>query len=528
MGAAFWVGVFLVSRRVLVHVQVEIPDFWQAIHFKLMSMVLLTFFSILLFSNVVTSLSTYFLSDDLDLVLSLPVSLEAVYGAKFVETIVLSSWMIVVFGMPVLLAFGVTWHAGAAYYLWIPAVLIPFLLIPAALGTALTMTLVKVFPARRARDLLAALSIIMMGILFLLFRLLRPEMLVKADARVTLWENVMRFQAGDFLPSEWMTRVLIEVLHGRPAPQLTTALLVLTGPSLVIVTGWLAMWIYRGGWSKAQEGRRARITRSGIFGSFVELGSKIFPNNMRAMVIKDTKTFFRDTTQWSQLFLLGAIMVVYVFNFRVLPLSMLPVNQFKLVNYVSFVNLGLAAFVVSAVAVRFVFPAVSLEGRAWWVIRSSPLELGPYMLSKFIVSFVPLVVIAELLLGATNYFLDVSPFMSVLGAWGIFVMTIGITGMGVGMGAMHPRFHVDNAAQISVSYGGVVYMVAAMVFIAASVVVLVTPTVAIFQTQLRNQTVSDFLWWSLAVALGIITIAGIAVAVIYIRLGIRNLNRMEA
>ena len=91
----------------------------------------------------------------------------------------------------------------------------------------------------------------------------------------------------------------------------------------------------------------------------------------------------------------------------------------------------------------------------------------------------PLLLIAEMLLGITNYLLEVSPFMTVIGAWGILAMTIGIAGMGVGMGAMHPKFDVENAAQISVSYGGVVYMVISMCFIAASVVILVTPTVAI-------------------------------------------------
>ena len=527
LGAAFWIGIFLVSRRVLMHIQSEIPDFWRPIHFKLLSMVLLTFFSVLLFSNVVTSLSTYFLSDDLDLLLASPISLEAIYVAKFTETIALSSWMVVVFGLPVMLAFGVTWKAGLSYYLWLPVVSLPFLLTPAALGAALTIILVKVFPARRARDLLAALSIIVMGILFLLFRLVRPEQLVQADARITLWESVMKFKAGDFMLSEWMARVLVEALQGHPVPGLTTALLMLTGPALVLLVGWLAMWIYREGWSKAQEGRRARISRSGIFGWFIEAGSKLFPSSMRAMMIKDVKIFFRDATQWSQLLLLGAIMVVYIFNFRVLPLNVLPVNQFKLVNYISFVNLGLAAFVVSAVAVRFVFPAVSLEGRAWWVVRSSPLEITPYLWSKFFVSLFPLLVIAEVLLGVTNYLLGVSRFMSMLGIWSILAMTVGITGMGVGMGAMHPKFHVENAAQISVSYGGVVYMVIAMGFIAVSVMILVTPTVGIFQAQTTNQPVNDFLWWSLAVALGIVTLMGVILAWIYMKMGISSLDRLE-
>jgi len=528
LGIAFWVGVYLVSRRVLAHVQTEIPDFWRPIHFKLLSMVLLTFFAILLFSNVVTSLSTFFLSDDLELVWALPVDLEAIYFSRFAETLVLSSWMVIVFGLPVLIAFGVTWQAGFEYYfLWIPAVLVPFVLIPAALGAALTMILVKVFPARRARDLLAALSIVVTGILFLLFRLLRPEQFVKANARMALWENVMHFEAADFLPSEWMTRVLMDVLRGRGAPGLTTLLLVTTGPALAITVGWLAKWIYSEGWSKAQEGRRARISRSGSFGYLVETVSRLFPSSMRAMVVKDTKTFFRDATQWSQLFLLGAIMVVYVFNFRVLPLDQLPVGHFKLVNYVSFVNLALAAFVTAAVAARFVFPMVSLEGRAWWIIRSSPLEMKPYLWSKFVISFVPLAVISEIILGVTNYLLGVSPFMMALGSWSVLALTFGITGMGIGMGAMHPRFHVENAAQISVSYGGVVYMITALGLIAGAVVILVTPTVAIFQEKLHNRPVSDFLWGSLVVALAIITLGNAALVWIYMKLGAGSLKQTE-
>jgi hypothetical protein len=36
-----------------------------------------------------------------------------------------------------------------------------------------------------------------------------------------------------------------------------------------------------------------------------------FPDVLRAIMLKDVKTFLRDTTQWSQLFLLVALVVVY-------------------------------------------------------------------------------------------------------------------------------------------------------------------------------------------------------------------------
>lgn len=527
LGVLFWAGIFLATRRVLIHVQTEIPDFWMQIHFKLFSMVFLTFLSILLFSNVVTSLSSFFLSDDLDLLLAVPVATSSIYYAKFVETLVLSSWMVAVFGLPVLLAFGIVWKAGIIYYALALAMEIPFLLIPAAIGTMLTMTLVKVFPARRARDLLVILSLIVAGAVFMMFRLMKPEQFVNATARINLWEGVLSFEANDFVPSEWFTRIMMEVLHNRPIPIFNLLLLAFTGLALVVIGEWLAEFIYRDGWSKAQEGKRAPISRSGVFSIFIRAVSSLFPSSIRHIVVKDLKTFFRDATQWGQLFLLAAIMVVYVFNFKALPLASLPINQFKLVNWVSFVNLALASFVVSAVSVRFVYPMVSLEGRSWWVIASSPLNERNYLWSKFMVSILPLLFLSELLLIVTNILLKVSPFMMWLSAGGIFVMTFGITGLGVGMGALYPRFNVENAAQISVSYGGVTYMILSMGFIAVSVVLLATPASAIFNAQVHGQTVGSFLWWALIIAFLLVTVLSIATAIIPMRMGVKALRALE-
>ena len=118
---------------------------------------------------------------------------------------------------------------------------------------------------------------------------------------------------------------------------------------------------------------------------------------LRALVLKDFKSFFRDTTQWSQLILLTALVIVYLYNFRVLPLDKTPLPTFFLQNLVSFLNMALAGFVLSAVSVRFVFPAVSLEGLSFWTIRSSPLSPRTFLWGKFWTSLIPLLILAEIL-----------------------------------------------------------------------------------------------------------------------------------
>src|SRR4029078_11409904 len=71
-----------------------------------LSWLFLTFLSFLAFSGVVTSLSTFFLSDDLRLLLAAPVPVRRLFHARFLRTVAQASWMVVVFLVPVLLGIG--------------------------------------------------------------------------------------------------------------------------------------------------------------------------------------------------------------------------------------------------------------------------------------------------------------------------------------------------------------------------------------------------------------------------------------
>ena len=85
--------------------------------------------------------------------------------------------------------------------------------------------------------------------------------------------------------------------------------------------------------------------------------------------------FLRDVSQWSQLLLLLALVLVYLYNFRVLDLDRNPYMSGMIKNVYAFVNLAMAGLVMSTVCARFVFPAVSAEGAAFWIIRTAPISL---------------------------------------------------------------------------------------------------------------------------------------------------------
>src|SRR5713101_458482 len=82
-----------------------------------LSWLFLTFLSFLAFSGVVTALSTFFLSEDLRLLLTAPIAARRLFYARFLRTLGQASWMVVIFLAPVLMGVGLARCARPAFYL---------------------------------------------------------------------------------------------------------------------------------------------------------------------------------------------------------------------------------------------------------------------------------------------------------------------------------------------------------------------------------------------------------------------------
>ena len=147
-----------------------------------LSWIFMTFLAFLTFSGIVTALSTFFLSDDLRLLLAAPVAARRLFYARFARTVAQSSWMVIVFLTPVLLGVGVIRSAPATFYVTAALTIVPFAVIPVAVGTASTLLLVNVFPARRARDLLMLMGFLFVASVVILLRMIRPERLLRAES----------------------------------------------------------------------------------------------------------------------------------------------------------------------------------------------------------------------------------------------------------------------------------------------------------------------------------------------------------
>jgi len=525
----FWVVIFVLFYKVLVYFK-SIEILGEILLAKLMAVFFLTFFLMLTVSNIITSLSTYFLSEDNRLILSVPVSTDKVYLSKYLITLGHSSWMVLLFGIPVFMAYGAVYGAPITYYLWFTLILLVFLLIPGGIGVMISMSLVNLVPAKRAKGTLVVLFVVLLAALYLFFRFLQPEKLVNPErfSELVDYLAMMRLPTSPFLPSHWATRSLFPLLKGRFEDSMFYFLLLLsTGLMSVLVGSWICRLLYYRGWSRSYESREAKIKRMPLLEGLFDFLMRPFHGSTKAMVIKDVKIFLRDTRQWSQLILLFALVVVYLFNFKALPLNKVPGISFYLENVISFLNVGLAGFVLSAVAVRFIYPAISLEGKSFWIMMSSPIELKRLIWSKFWTSLVPLLFLAEVLIILSNIFLHVTQFMMVVSTVSIFFITIAIVSMGIGIGAVFPRFRVEDVAQIHSGFGGLIYMIICVTFIGLVILLEAWPTYVIFIARIGHHPLSLFQWIEVVFCFCLTILIILTAIFLPIKIGLKRLSRIE-
>ncbi len=523
LALAFWSGVFGILYRVLRYFR-GVAEIGDLLSTKLLGLALLAFSSILLLSNLITALSSFFLAKDLDLLAASPVHSIRFYLAKLTETTLHSSWMVALLAVPLFAAYGIVYHGGPLWPVVVLGAFIPFLVLPAVVGTGLTLLLVNLVPARRAKELLSLIAIGAVASLVLVLRVAQPEQLVRPEGFRSLADFVSMLQAptNPWLPSEWAMRMLMNWLLQIADPQPVAFLW--GGTALGLGVGALLYReLYRKAFSKAQES--ARVAAGGRWSAALGALLRWLPAERREFILKDTRLFFRDPTQWSQLILLAVLILVYLFNIQALPLFSGDRFPASVITLVVFLNLGLAGFVLAAIAARFLFPSVSLEGRQMWLLRSSPLDLRAMLWSKYWIGTVPLLVLAVLLTIVTNLILRASPFMALVSLVTMVIFTLAASALALSFGAFYPRFDTENAAQIPTSFGGLVYMMASVTLLAL-VIMLEAPTVT---AQIRAEQSGVGAEWDLwmMVPLGAAGVLCVAATLLSLRLALTRVQRLE-
>jgi len=533
LGAGFAAGIWW-SSNWFFNQCLEFDPIGEVVIRRALGMTLLTIFSLLGFSSLIGAFSSLYLAEDLQLLVSRPIPSNTLYAARFVETGISAAWMIVPFSLPIFIAAGQVFGAGGAYYLKLAAVYLALAVLPTSFGVVMSLLLTSILSARRARHIFVFAGSLVLGVLLFVLRRLRPEQLMNPDEGAPLIEALQAMQGFDppWLPSSWALDALWPHLGFAVQTRVhPVALLLAASTASFFIGAWVFRALHRRAYSKAQEGlqrstEHTRSRRESPTPARHRDRRASLPTSLKSSLkTKDRLVFIRDTAQWSQMLILGAIVAIYLLNFKYIQV----VTGTGLVSDIGlhFLNLALAGFVSVALAARFVFPAVSLEGPAIWLVRSSPNTMMAFLEAKAATWVLWLPVFANLLMVTTHVFLKTDPLLSVLSLVTITPLVVGVVWLGIGLGARHPKFRVDSAAAVATGLGGVLFMLTGAAVLVVTVLASTVPTVTVLRAVRRGHQPGPGVI-AIAVACAVVAVAApLITGRIAMRIGAKHLERIE-
>jgi ABC-2 type transport system permease protein len=525
MGTLFLIGDFMFFLRIIRYFDGLPMEVGEVIIAQMINVIFLTLFVMVWFSSLIVSLSVFYLARDLDFMHSMPVKMGTFIFSRFQQSVMHSSWMVLLFTLPIFSAYGYFFEVPWGYYAYLLFNIVPFIIISCLIGALLIMGLMRYFPTKKAHQVLSFIGMIFLVGVVMYLRFLSPEKFFGqevSDERIIMFVESLKVPDYKFLPTSWISLGLTSWVDGNVKIALTQSLYLYSAA----LTGLAVLWatgrkIYYDGWCLVKEvsNAPATFTKGSVESRFSIW--KLLPISpmQRALLKKDFKIFSRDPEQWSQIFILCALVFVYIFNIMNLPL-----NNFVLKNVVSVLNIGLIGFVLSALISRFAYSAISLEGRSIWAIYTAPVEMKKFLWSKFWMFFPPLLFIAELLLIVSNYLLQVDAYVMNISIIGVFLITLGLVGLGIGLGAMYPSFNHENTSEIPAGTGGILFMTLSLGFIGLVIMLVGRPMYVHFNEKFLLKSLGGI---DVPICYALIVIISLTVAYLPIQRGINALKKMD-
>lgn len=528
--AAFtlWVGAFLLFHAGFDYLQTFSEDASLNLNLggllmsRLLSILTFSLFFLLIFSNVLVSFSTLYRSREVVYLLQGPITYRDFFYARFFEIVMFSSWSLAFLGSPLMLAYGLSIEAGPVFYLAAILFYVPYVVVPASIGCAITILLVRVFP-RLNMLTMSLLSAVAVTVLFLIIaRTYRDDEVVGEDLIAGFGQFAMRTQSP-YLPSHWTAEGILTAAGNSPSESVFWFLL-LTSTALVLMlgAGALAERLFFPGWSylMGQDRQRFRLPGRGILGRIDAWLSPV-RQPYRGLLVKDIILFWRDPTQWSQFVIFFGIMAVYTANLRNTSRSF---EQEVWRGWIACLNVGAVTLILSTLTSRFVFPLVSLEGRRFWILGLAPLTFRQLVWQKFWLSVASTSAFTVSLAVLSAFVLQLEPHYYFLTVYSVVLTNFGLAGCAVGLGTLYPTFTEDNPARIVSGMGGTLNLLVSIgyitVVVALQTVVMQWRVLGLYSSPAAFNT-------AYAVCVLLIGVLTLILVFVPMRLGLRNLDNME-
>lgn len=357
------------------------------LYHRLLALALFVFFAIISVANILVAFVTIFRNSEAEFLHTLPIRPVDIFISKFLDSFLYSSALMIIiilaavsgyagyFGRPLVAVAGVVFS------------ILPLVLSAACVGAIVLLLMLKLSRRISIRTAVLGVTLLYAGSTYSYVMFNNP---------FTLFTNVMKYYPHidrylgvldpklDYLaPSFWSANFFYFATTGNFIGAAASALVVCSVAVLLfLLMVKLADKYYEEAYWTARHKLFERKVKNGS-DPLESHGGK--PRKTISLIKRDFLLFVRDPSQtfhFGVLMVLIGIFLLNLFEMRIyLPETFIVSSAFTLIY-------AFNSFLIVSLAVRFVYPMLSLEGETMWLLRSSPVRLSRVFYAKLLPSVV--------------------------------------------------------------------------------------------------------------------------------------------
>jgi ABC-2 type transport system permease protein len=520
--ASFAVGTFFFARLSIYILLDQLRIGIFLLH-QFASIIFFIFFMSVNVGNIVVSWSTLYKSNEINFLFTKPISPYILFIVKFIDNIFYSSSTLILMLVAGFLAYISYFNLNFIELLYILVLnLLPFIIIAASLGVMILLLVVKLATKIGAKNLFISVGVIYLSLLIIFFNTISPMNLVYSV--LSKYPNIDIYY-GDLipvslslLPNQWFSDSLYWLVTGDLKKSLTASF-----KQIMTATGFIFLaislghqWYYKT-WLQNIKISNDKKTSNKWITKIINktLGSS---SRMISIIGKDLVLFFRDSTQTIHSIVLFILILVFMVS-----TSGISYTKFEDISLVGTVYLSIYIFIVllvSTLSLRFIFPLISLEGRTYWKIKTSPihnLELSNYKLIPFSI----IIIVTALLLTFFSH-IKLAPHLLKYSVVSIIPVSFSLIMMNFAMGIFYVKFSEKNPIRISSSKGASITFLFTIIYMIIISAVLFFPIQEHFTVLLNS---NYFMYKYIREAHYYISIFSLLVSVIFYFFGVKALRK---
>lgn len=528
--------IFLITKLLstgMTKLQSLSPDVFNLLLIKGYSLIFIIIFFIQIINGAVISINTYYQSKELDLLFTSPVNRTSLFFSRLFETHLKASWMLIIFGIPLLVSAGLLYQANLSYYLYSFMLFIAFSIIPVNIGIGATMFISSIFHVRKLKKFLLSTGIITVVIIITLMRIFKPERFVNPElfANLTLFLSEIKTPSFILLPNRWLSESIFNFL-GK-----TSAINTLIFISLLFLTSYITTlfllivfknYHYRG-WGLLQGGEvvlKEKRPKKIICTKAVQRLLSVLDNHSRIFIKKDFVYQIRDIKNVHQILIILSLIVVYLFSIASLPLNW-EYYAVQLRYIIAFFNLGLILIIIASLCSRVIYPAIISEGTALWIIKISPITPKRYIWTKFLFFFIPILLLGQLLTILSSSFIGIERPFFMLKIMTATLLSFSLVSMAIVFGISDLRQTINESEKEQTRTGSTAYMLVSIFLILSALAVELIPIFLYFLKEAAGAVFTQKAWIMIGGMISILLLVNLLVTSISIHLSIKRYGKLQ-